>query len=173
LSDDEIKNCGVAFTYDDHGHPELGNVSKAHIFNLLIARKLKEIGLEIKSRPVELGYEIRCGDPVAFDLTYCTALGMGVRDLYNRGVTGAIVSINPRNEVCPVFLNEIEDPETKKIPPRLVDMESPLAQMFLDDLHVLTEADYEAAKEYVDDPSQYDFYKILNWEYDPSRLRPA
>jgi len=32
MPDSEIKHCGINFTYDDHGHPELGNVSKSHIF---------------------------------------------------------------------------------------------------------------------------------------------
>ena len=31
-------------------------------------------------------------------------------------------------------------------------------------LHYLTPDDYEAAKKYVTYPSDYDFYKILNWE---------
>lgn len=31
MSNDEIHNSGVNFSYDEHGHPELGNVSKAHI----------------------------------------------------------------------------------------------------------------------------------------------
>ena len=53
LADEEIKNCGIEFTYDEHGHPELGNVSKAHIINVLVQRKLKELGISIKSRPVE------------------------------------------------------------------------------------------------------------------------
>lgn len=171
LSMDEIKNCGIDFTYDDHGHPELGNVSKAHIFNILVQRKLKETRLDIKSRPVELGYELRCSDPVAFDLTYCTMLGMGVHKLFKQGVTGAIVSTTPRNDVRPVFLSDIEDKASGKILPRKVDIDGPLAQMFFHDLHVLTESDYEAAKEYVDNPEEYDFYKILDWEIDEDRLR--
>ena len=69
LSDEEIKNSGIHFSYDDHGHPELGKVSKAHIFNDLLERKVKELGLKVKSRPVEVGYEIRCHTPIAFDLT--------------------------------------------------------------------------------------------------------
>ncbi|MEM6346605.1 MAG: 6-phosphofructokinase [Bacteroidota bacterium] len=173
LSDDEINNCGVNFTYDDHGHPELGNVSKAHIFNMLVQRELKKIGLSIKSRPVELGYEVRCSDPVAFDLTYCTLLGLGVNKLYHQGVSGAIVSTTPRNDIRPVFLSDIEDKTTGKIPPRLVDIDGPLAQIFLHDLHVLCEPDYEVAKEIVDKPEEYDFYKILNWEFDPKTARPA
>lgn len=172
LGEDELKNCGVTFTYDDHGHPELGNVSKAHIFNILVQRKLKEIGLKIKSRPVELGYEIRCSDPVAYDLTYCTLLGMGVRQLFNQGVSGAIVSTSPNNDIRPVFLNDIEDKATGKIPPRLVDIKGPLAQTFLNDLHVLCEPDMEEAKAIVDNPETYDFYNILDWEFDPSTVRP-
>ena len=41
MTDEEIESTDINFTYDDHGHPELGNVSKAHIFNLLLQRKLK------------------------------------------------------------------------------------------------------------------------------------
>ena len=173
LPDEEIKNCGIEFTYDDHGHPELGNVSKAHVFNVLVQRRLKELGIKIKSRPVEMGYELRCCRPVAYDLTLCTLLGMGVRKLFREGIGGCIVSTSPRADIIPVYLNDIEDKETGKIPPRLVDINSELAQMVFADLHCLNEADYEAAKDYVDNPEEFDFYKILNWEYDPSLLRPS
>ncbi|MDX2286022.1 MAG: 6-phosphofructokinase [Bacteroidia bacterium] len=172
LDEEEIKNCGVSFTYDEHGHPELGNVSKAHIFNILVQRRLKELGIDIKSRPVELGYELRCCSPVAYDLTLCTLLGMGVRKLYRMGLSGCIVSTTSKADIQPVFLKDIED-EHGKIPPRPVDINSEIARMVFSDLHVLTPADYEKARKYVSDPEAYDFYKILNWEFDPSLLRPA
>lgn len=172
LSDDEIKNCGINFTYDDHGHPELGNVSKAHIVNILVQRKLKELGIKIKSRPVELGYELRCCQPVAYDLTHCTVLGMGARKLFHEGHTGCIVSVDYEGNIIPVFLNDIEDPKTGKIPPRGVNVDSELAQMVFGDMHVLDESDYEAAKAYVDNPEDYDFWKILNWEFNPMLSRP-
>ncbi|MEL6672565.1 MAG: 6-phosphofructokinase [Bacteroidota bacterium] len=173
LSLDEIKNCGINFTYDAHGHPELGNVSKAHIFNVLLQRRLKELGITVKSRPVEMGYELRCTRPVAYDLTLCTLLGMGVRKLFMEGKTGCIVSTSSKANIQPVFLADIEDPETGKIPPRLVDIDSELAKMVFGDLHVLCEPDYEAARQYVDNPADFDFYKILNWDFDPSMIRPV
>lgn len=172
LDDDEIQNCGINFTYDDHGHPELGNVSKAHIFNILVQQKLKKVGVNIKSRPVELGYELRCCRPVAYDLTLCTLLGMGVKKLFDQGQTGCIVSTSPRADIQPVFLADIEDKATGKIPPRLVDIDSELAQLVFSDLHVIRTADYEAASAYVDNPAEYDFFKILQWEEIDS-LRPA
>ncbi len=171
LSDDEIRNSGIDFTYDDHGHPELGNVSKAHIFNVLTQRKLKELGLGIKSRPVELGYELRTIDPVAYDLTYCTLLGMGVHKLFRQGHTGCIVSADSQSVIMPVFLKDVEDPSTGKIPPRLVNIDSELAQMVLSDLHVITPLDLEGAKEYLDNPEEYDYCRILNWNFDPKMAR--
>ena len=112
LSTDEIKNCGIEFTYDEHGHPELGNVSKAHIINVLLQRKLKELGISIKSRPVEMGYELRCCRPVAYDLTLCTILGMGVKKLYEQGKKGCIVATTRGADIVPIFLKDVEDKET-------------------------------------------------------------
>jgi 6-phosphofructokinase 1 len=173
LDEDEIKNSGISFTYDAHGHPELGNVSKAHIINVLVQRKLKELNIDIKSRPVELGYELRCTRPVAFDLTLCTILGMGVRKLFEHGLRGCIVSTTAGGEIVPLFMKDIED-ENGKIPPRLVNIKSEFSQLILSDLHVLTESDYMKAKGMLTHPEQYDFHKLLDWKYLPSGvLRPA
>ncbi len=162
MDEDEIKNSGINFTYDDHGHPELGNVSKSHIFNYLLQVKLKEIGLVVKSRPVEVGYELRCCNPIAFDLTLCTLLGIGVKKLYDQGISGCIVSANSRGDITPLFLKDFED-ENGKIPPRLVDINSDMAQLFINNLFYLQEEDYEQAKKYLPNPEAYDFIKILNW----------
>ncbi len=171
LEDEEIKNCGVTFTYDAHGHPELGNVSKAHIINVLVQRKLKELNISIKSRPVEMGYELRCCQPVAYDLTLCTILGMGVKKLYKEGMKGCIVSTTRDAEIIPVFMKDIED-EDGKIPPRLVNVNTEFARMVLSDMHVLTERDYEKAKSWLSIPETFDFYRILEWDYASAELRP-
>lgn len=163
MSDNEIIASGTQFTYDDHGHPELGNVSKAHIYNVLLQHKLKETGLSVKSRPVEVGYEIRCIPPTAFDLMYCSLLGMGVKFLFDQGVTGCMVTSNPVGEVLPLFLKDVED-ENGKVRTRLVNMDGQKAKMvFSDGLQFITEVDYEAARKYVDNPEEFDFKKILNW----------
>ena len=161
MDPEEIVNSGINFTYDAHGHPELGNVSKSHIFNYLLQVKLKEIGLDIKSRPVELGYELRCCNPIAFDLTLCTLLGIGVKKLFDQGKTGCIVSANSRGDVTPLFLKDFEDKDGK-IPPRMVDINSDMAQLFINNLFFIEEEDYRQAKKYVSNPEAYDFKKILN-----------
>jgi len=156
----ELDKIGINFTYDDHGHPELGNVSKSHIFNMLLQKELQELGINVKSRPVELGYELRCCRPIGFDLTLCTLLGLGVKKLYDEGISGCMVTANSRGEISPLFLSEIQD-EHGKIPARLVDINSEFAKLCFQNMDFLSEDDYEAAKKYLNNPSRYDFKRIL------------
>jgi len=165
LSDEEIRKSGIHFTYDDHGHPELGKVSKAHIFNEMIEKRVKELGLKVKSRPVELGYEIRCQTPIAYDLTYCSELGIGVHKLFTEGKTGCMVYVDSEGNVSPLYLKDLQDPASGKIPPRLVDIHSDKFTSVVENiLNAITPADYEEARKYVPNPEEFDFHKILNWK---------
>lgn len=163
MTDEEIESTDINFTYDDHGHPELGNVSKAHIFNLLLQRRLKEMNISVKSRPEELGYELRCVNPSGFDLMYCSLLGLGVKKLYDEGYTGCMVTSDPKGDVFPLFLKDVTD-ENGKVKPRMVNINSQKARLVYDhNMQFITEEDYEAARDYLPDPENYDFLKILNW----------
>ena len=162
---EEMEAAGVHFSYDDHGHPELGKVSKAVLFNDLLEAEFKKIGLKVKSRPVEIGYDVRCQDPVAYDVTYCTELAMGVYQLFSEGKTGCMVYVDSYGNVSPLYLADLQDPETGKIPPRVVDINAGTAQNYYKYIaHYVTEADYEAVKALgIENPEAYDFNKILNW----------
>lgn len=161
MDEEEIINCGINLTFDEHGHPELGTVSKAHIFNVLLQKKLKELGLSVKSRPVELGYEIRSCAPTAFDMNYCTMLGMGVKKLFDEGCTGCIVVAKANGEFSPLYLKDIADPKTGKVKTRLVDVDAQDYQLAFDNMHYLKEKHYEKARKYVENPEKYDLEKIL------------
>jgi ATP-dependent phosphofructokinase / diphosphate-dependent phosphofructokinase len=163
MSDEEVKNSGINFTYDDHGHPELGNVSKAHIFNVLLQNRLKELNISVKSRPVELGYELRCVQPTAYDLMYCGMLGFGVKKLYDEGRTGCMVTADSIGKIRPLYLDDVAD-ESGKVQPRLVDMSGDKSQMvFNDGLQFIEPGDYSNAEKYVSHPEQFDFRAILGW----------
>ena len=160
----EMVDAGVHFTFDEHGHPELGKISKAVIFSDLLDKECQKAGLKVKSRPVEIGYDVRCQEPVAYDLTYCTELAMGVYQLFSEGKTGCMVYVDSFGKVSPLYLKDLQDPETGKIPPRIVDINSGTAQNYYSFIaHYVTEDDYEAARQYVDNPEAYDFKKILEW----------
>jgi len=164
MSDEEIIDTGVNFTYDEHGHPELGNVSKSHIFNMLTQQHLKTLRITVKSRPEEIGYELRCCRPIAYDLSYATRLGLGVYNLFKKGETGCMTTIDREGNITPLYLKDVED-ENGKIKPRLVNIESESVQViFKNNLHYITKEDYRAAKKYVKNPEDYDFMKILKWD---------
>ncbi len=164
LSHEELEASGVKFTYDEHGHPELGKVSKAQLFNEMLENKLKVLGISVKSRPVEIGYEVRCVTPFAYDLMYCSQLGMGVYKLFTEGITGCMVYVDLNGNVKSLYLKDMQDPTTGKIPPRGVNIHTDKVQQIFDNLmHYITPADYEAAKKYVANPEDFDFRKILNW----------
>lgn len=168
MSNQEIIDTGINFTYDEHGHPELGNVSKSHIFNMLTQQALKELRITVKSRPNEMGYELRCCRPVAYDLNYATRLGLGVHKLFKEGKTGCMVTVDRGGRILPLYLKDVAD-KNGKVKPRLVNVETENVQLiFRNNLHFITKADYRAAKKYVTNPEEYDFYKILEWDEDAS-----
>ncbi len=164
MSDEEIIATGINFTYDDHGHPELGNVSKSHIFNMLVQQRLKTLRIKVKSRPNEMGYELRCCRPIAYDLAYATRLGLGVHKLFKSGETGCMVTVGRSGDISPLYLKDVED-EEGKVKPRLVNIDSEKVQLiYRNNLHFLTKADYRGAKKYVKNPEEFDFFNILEWE---------
>ncbi len=165
LSEEEIIKSGLTFSFDAHGHPELGKISKAHMFNDLIEQRIAALDLNVKIRPVEIGYEVRCGTPIGYDREYCTLLGLGVYKLFKQKHTGCMVYVDDFGNVEPLFLKDMQDPQTGKIMPRLVDINSERVQTIIRHLlYFITSEDYDAARKFVPNPEEYDFLKILNWE---------
>jgi 6-phosphofructokinase 1 len=165
MSNEDVESSGIQFTYDEHGHPELGNVSKAHIYNLLLQIKLKQLGISVKSRPVEMGYELRCLVPAAYDLQYCTFLGIGVKKLFDQGHTGCVVTVDAKGDIHPLFLSDVADKKTGKVKTRLVNMNSHDSKMvFQDSLQYLTKDDIPAASKFLKNPEEYLFDRILEWD---------
>jgi 6-phosphofructokinase len=163
MTDEEIEGTGINFTYDDHGHPELGNVSKSHIFNMLLQYRLKRLNINVRSRPNEIGYELRCCRPIAYDLAYATLLGTGIIKLFREGRTGCMITVDTKGDVSPLYLDDVVD-EKGKIKTRLVNIESQRVKLvFENNLHYINKNDYQAVKKYLPDPENYDFKKILNW----------
>ena len=163
LDPEDLKGTGVNMTYDEHGHPELGKISKAVLFNDILEKEFKKVGMKVKTRPIEIGYDVRCQDPIAFDLTYCSELAMGAYELFKKGETGCMVYVDSEGTAHPLYLHDLQNAEGK-IPPRRVNIDGGTARNYYNNIcHYITPGDYEAAKAFVPNPSEYDFKKILNW----------
>ena len=160
ISDDEIANSGIVFSYDEHGHPELGKISKSHLFNEMLGKELFRLGLNVKTRPEELGYTLRCVDPIAYDLRYCTKLGYGVRELFERSETQCIVVVTKDEKVVPLYMKDITGPDGK-VKPRLVDADSELFRSTMRAMDFITPHDYKKAEKYLPNPEAYDLKNVL------------
>ena len=67
----------------------------------------------MKSRPVEIGYEVRCVQPIAFDMLYCALMGIGVKHLFDQGLTSCMVVSGPNGDITPLYLKDVEDENGK------------------------------------------------------------
>jgi 6-phosphofructokinase 1 len=90
-------------------------------------------------------------------------LGIGVKKIFDEGLTGCMVSSDPTGDIFPLFLKDLEDGHGK-VRTRMVTMDSQKAHMvFFDSIQYLTASDMEGAKEYLKNPEEFDFMKILEW----------
>ena len=157
----ELTDAGIQFTTDAHGHPELHSISKSHVFSAIIGKLLKSTKLDIRTRPVEIGFSLRTVPPSAFDLKYCSRLGNGVYDLFRKGHTACMVSQMPDSTIAPLFLKNHTDANGKVIP-RLVNTENEDFKCTMrNSFDYITEADYKAIALLTDKPAYFDFNKIM------------
>ncbi|HEY5639113.1 MAG TPA: 6-phosphofructokinase [Dehalococcoidia bacterium] len=120
---------GVEVRHDAHGHMRLEKIPLAAIVEREVMRPFAERGESLSLVPVSLGYELRCADPIPFDIDYTRTLGYGaVRFLVNDAaadpsLTGGLVCLEDgRLRVLP--FEEVQDPETGRINTRMVDVGS-------------------------------------------------
>ena len=76
-----------------------------------------------------------------------------------------MVYVDTFGNVSPLYLADLQDPTTVKIPPRVVDINSGTARNYYDFIaHYITPEDYADVKALgIDNPEAYDFKKILEW----------
>lgn len=167
ISRESILQEGIQVTWDNHNHVEWGNVAKAHVINKMLKERLDEINLNIKTRPAELGYELRCCSPIAYDANLCALLAYGAKELFDRGISGCMVTVNPEGLAQPLYLHDIEKITVEndgivqeKIKPRIVNLESALFKASLRSFDMLSESGYEFAKNYVSNPEKLNFNKL-------------
>ncbi len=108
---------------DAHGHLRIAEVDFGNIVKAAVQKRLAE--LKIKSTIVSknIGYEVRCADPIPFDMEYTRDLGYCAAKYIIEGGTDALVSIQ-RGSFVPVPFAKIMDPVTGRMRVRMVDVHS-------------------------------------------------
>lgn len=108
---------------DDHGHIRFAEVDLARKVKVELEGRFKQRGLRVSIGNKNIGYEVRCCDPIPFDMAYCRELGnSAIRFLLNGG-SGAMVSIQ-NGQLVPLLFADIRDPNTGKTVVRNVSINS-------------------------------------------------
>ena len=69
--------------------------------------------INVKTRPNEMGYELSCCRPIAYDLNYATRLGLGVYKLFKEGITGCMVTVDRTGDILPFTLRMLRTKRVK------------------------------------------------------------
>ncbi len=125
MSDEELSRYGK-IERDPHGHLRLGEIEFGRMVRDRISRQLDSLDLKTTMIDKDLGYELRCADPIPFDAEYTRDLGYGaVKFLLSEESAkyGAIVSV-VGGQLKPLVFEDMIDPKTLRMRPRIVDVDS-------------------------------------------------
>ncbi len=111
---------------DAFGHLRLGEIEFGRLVRTFLADRLKALGLKFDMIDKDLGYELRCADPIPFDAEYTRNLGYGaVKFLLSpQAERHGVVITFVGGSMVPRPFEEMIDPTTRKMRPRLVDIHS-------------------------------------------------
>ncbi len=108
---------------DDHGHIRYSEIPFGRIIANEVRGRLKARGIDIVIVKKNIGYELRCADPIPYDCEYTQDLGYAAMSYLEHGKTGAMISLQG-GQVIPVPLKEMIDPDTGRTQIRLVNVDS-------------------------------------------------
>ena len=108
---------------DDHGNIRIAEVEIGEILKKAVRARLAEFGLGTTLVSKNIGYELRCADPIPYDMAYTRDLGYCAAKYLISGGTGAMVSIQG-GQFVPIPFSQLVDPETGRARVRMVDIRS-------------------------------------------------
>ncbi len=108
---------------DAHDNIRIAEVNFGEILKIKVQARLKEFGIKSTIVAKNIGYELRCADPIPFDMEYTRDLGFSASQFILNGGSGAMISIQ-NGRFVPLYFNDILDPATNRTKVRMVDPSS-------------------------------------------------
>ena len=107
---------------DEHGHIRLSEIEIGDVLKREVSRALGG-GLTTTIVSKNVGYELRCADPIPFDMEYTRDLGYCAAQFLLDGGNAAMVSIQ-QGRFTPIPFKQMLDPATGRAKVRMVDVAS-------------------------------------------------
>ncbi len=133
---------------DPHGHLRLGEIEFGRMVSDHLTARAAEVDLKLTLIDKDLGYELRCADPIPFDAEYTRDLGYGAVKFLRMPEAarfGAIICF-VAGRMEPLPFEKIINPETGRMLARKVDVDGEAYQCARRYMIRLEKADFEDAK---------------------------
>jgi 6-phosphofructokinase len=108
---------------DAHGHVRIAEVNIGEILKKAVQDRLKQFDVKTTIVAKNIGYELRCADPIPFDLEYTRDLGYCAAKYLLEGGNAAMMTVQA-GEFVPVPFANLYDHETQRARVRMVDIRS-------------------------------------------------
>jgi 6-phosphofructokinase 1 len=108
---------------DAFGNVLLSEINFSDILKHELDSELEKLSIPIRMTSKDLGYELRCADPIAFDIDYTRSLGEAAVAFLLEGGTNATVTVQG-TRVVPIPFTEMVNPETGLTQVRKVNLDS-------------------------------------------------
>lgn len=108
---------------DSHGHLRIAEVNLGEILKTQVQLRLKQLGVNTTIAAKNIGYELRCADPIPLDMEYTRDLGYCAAKYLIAGGNAAMISMQGGHFI-PVPFEELTDPATGRSKVRLVNVNS-------------------------------------------------
>ena len=108
---------------DAHGNLRIAEVNIGEILKAQVAARLKTLGMKATLVAKNIGYELRCADPIPYDMEYTRDLGYCAAKFLLAGGNAAMISMQGGHFV-PIPFSALIDRETGRARLRLVDTHS-------------------------------------------------
>jgi len=177
----DLAEAGAPEERDAHGHLRIAEVDFGGIVKAKVQEALKKLNVKTTVVAKNVGYELRCTDPIPVDMEYTRDLGYYAAEFLQEGGSGALVSIED-GRFKPLMLAELLDPKTGKMSVRYVDVNGEGYKIARQYMVRLTKSDFDDPHELAKfaavagvsiDQFRNDYSSLTQWEPGPMKLLGA
>ncbi|MDP9177509.1 MAG: 6-phosphofructokinase [Gemmatimonadota bacterium] len=108
---------------DAHGHIRIDEINIGEILKAEVLKRLRQFGIKATIVAKNIGYELRCADPIPYDMEYTRDLGYCAAKYLFAGGNGVMVSIQA-GQFVPIPFSEMIDHDSGRARVRLLDIHS-------------------------------------------------
>ena len=106
---------------DTHGNLRIAEVDIGQILKRAVQARLQDFGIKATVVAKDIGYELRCADPIPYDMEYTRDLGYCAAKYLISGGSAAMISMQG-GQFVPIPFSRMLDPETGRTRVRFVDI---------------------------------------------------